>query len=157
LGNDFLVNTTTAGDQRGVSIAGLPDDRFVITYHAFSGDTDVYARIFNADGTPSGDDFLVNTTTDGDNSVTNVTALSDGRFVVVWRSSASGNYDIRGRIYNTDGTAAGDDFLINTSTGGDQFEAHISATPDGGFIVTWMSNEGGQFDIRARALRIRQR
>src|SRR5512140_2278599 len=64
----FQVNSTTLGDQSGPNVTRLSDGRFVAIYQ--SADTaangfDIRARIFNADGTATGTDFLVNQTTAG--------------------------------------------------------------------------------------------
>ena len=40
--------------------------------------------MFNADGSPAGNDFLINSTTLGYQLNPTITALSGGRFVVAW-------------------------------------------------------------------------
>ena len=68
-GTEFLVNTTTASAQFDSSVTALADDRFVVTWtdaSATGGDTSgdaVRGQIFAADGSKSGPEFLVNTTT----------------------------------------------------------------------------------------------
>lgn len=72
-GNEFTVNTTTVGEQIGSSVAALADGRFIVTWtHSTVGNGEdlsgaaVRAQIFSADGSPSGSEFLVNTTTEND-------------------------------------------------------------------------------------------
>ena len=53
-----------------------------------------------------------------------VTALADGRFVVTWESEDPGDgsgFCIRGRLYNADGVAAGNDFIVNTTAMSNQY------------------------------------
>jgi hypothetical protein len=85
----------------------------------------VKAQIFNADGTPVGTEFLVNTTTLSTQENAEIVGLSDGRFVVVWQDySATGgghlSYDVRGQVFNADGSKAGDEIFVNTTTAGQQ-------------------------------------
>src|SRR5262249_48373956 len=116
---------------------------------------DIRGRVYSADGTAAGDDFLVNTTTESEQFLSQVTALSGGGFMVTWDSIESpedGATDIRGRVFGADGTAAGDDFLVNTTTESVQFGSVITALGDGGFVVTWNSFESpdGTTDVRGR-------
>jgi Ca2+-binding RTX toxin-like protein len=92
------------------------------------------------------------------------TVLQDGRIVVTWDAS-QGEGDshfgdffgaVRARILNADGSAAGDSFVVNSTTENGQFHPSVATLADGRFIVTWASNEngdggeGGNFTIRAR-------
>jgi hypothetical protein len=146
-GSDFLVNTTTANDQFEPSITGLPDGRFVVMWWSFEGNTnshDIRGRVFNADGTAD-PEFVVNTNTPNAQRSPSITSLADGRFVVTWYASEgdTNSYDIRGRVYARDGTPAGSDFIVNTTTTSEQFEPTITGLADGRFVVTWWSFESG--------------
>lgn len=76
-----------------------------------------------------------------------VALLSDGRIVVVWqeelRTPADGFTDTDGavfaRIYNADGTAAGEAIQVNLWSPGAQAAPSVAATTDGGFIVSFTS------------------
>jgi hypothetical protein len=69
-GSDFIVNTTTASSQFSPTVTALPDGHFVVTWYSLDGGdgsgTLIRARLFHADGTAAGDDFVVNTTTAND-------------------------------------------------------------------------------------------
>ena len=110
-GTEFLVNTITANDQEKATITGLNDGRFVIAWQDSSTSPDdassaaIRAQVFNVDGSKSGSEFLVNTTTDNGQTDPNVTALADGRFVVTWEdgSGTGGDTDgdaIRAQIFD---------------------------------------------------------
>src|SRR5262245_12042493 len=150
-GPEFLVNTEFLLEQTDPKIATLADGRFVVTWRDVPyepGDdpsVSVKAQIFNADGTPSGTEFLVNTTTLNTQENAEVVGLSDGRFVVVWQDySATGgdhlSYDVRGQVFNADGSKAGDEIFVNTTTAGEQYYPTIAALTDGGFAVAWWHN-----------------
>jgi hypothetical protein len=162
-GNDFIVNTTATGDQFAPSVTGLADGRFVVTWRSDdSGDGDgtcLRGRILNANGEAAGDDFIINTTGSGLAQVPSVTALADGRFVVTWRAGDDGVGDgsqdcIRARLYNVDGSAAGDDFVVNTTGMGDQAVPSVTGLADGSFVVAWQSNDDGDGSLTCiRAVR----
>jgi ABC-type phosphate/phosphonate transport system substrate-binding protein len=163
---EFLVNFTTLSIQSESSVTALADDRFVVTFSDFSqtgGDTSGYAvraRIFNADGTPSVSEFLVNTTTFASQNASNVTALADGRFVVTFKDGSvtggdtSGNA-VRARIFNADGTPSVSEFLVNTAVTNDQDESSITALPDGRFVVTYTDSSLSGGDTSSDAIRAR--
>ena len=53
-GSEVQVNEYTSSDQSQPAITGLQDGSFVITWHSLNqieDDYEIYARIFNADGT----------------------------------------------------------------------------------------------------------
>ncbi len=163
-GVEFLVNTTILGNQYDPSVTTLADGRFVVSWTDLSewgGDNSgnaIRAQVFNADGSPSGTEFLVNTTTLGSQITSSITALEDGRFVVSWRDfSASGGDTslsaIRAQVFNADGSASGSEFLVNTTTAGEQSSQSITALADGRFVVSWrdMSATGG--DTSSTAIR----
>ena len=115
-GPEFLVNTTTVRSQSGSAMTALADGRFIVIWHDYSitgedqSGSAVRAQIFNADGSPLGGEFVVNTTTENYQMPGAVTALPDGRFVVVWEHD-TGSYYVRNevvaQIFNPDGTKAG--------------------------------------------------
>jgi Ca2+-binding RTX toxin-like protein len=153
VGDDFVVNTSSLpiGSPSATSLA---DGRYVVTWQSLAGlgDNDIRARIFNANGSPVGDDFVVNNTTANVQGSPSTTALADGRFVITWQSDeGGGDNDIRARLFNLDGTAAGNDFVVNTTTVNDQIVPSVTALADGRFVVTWQSDEGATGnDIRAQ-------
>jgi Ca2+-binding RTX toxin-like protein len=153
-GTDFIVNSTTTNDQSSPAIAALADGRFVATWHSNDNgtDTDIQARIYNANGTAAGRDFIVNSTTASDQVDSAITALADGRFVATWVSYDNGtDANIRARIYSANGTAADTDFIVNSTTTNDQTIPAVAALADGRFVVTWRSLDNGtDSDIRGR-------
>ncbi|MFM2281806.1 MAG: hypothetical protein RLZZ444_4037, partial [Pseudomonadota bacterium] len=105
------IGTVTAasdiGDAANLSIAVLEDGGFVMTWSdGAAGDTSIGVRMrrFDAEGEAMGPATLVNTTKTGEQSYSTVTALSDGGWVIAWRSYQSGSsFDIYMQRYNADG------------------------------------------------------
>jgi hypothetical protein len=81
-----------------------------------------------------------------------ITTLADGGFAVTWWSTDDGtNGEVRGRVFAADGTPVnGSDFLVSTTNAYGQMQPQITALADGGFAVTWISNDKGDYDVRGR-------
>jgi methionine-rich copper-binding protein CopC len=142
-GSELLANTTTDGQQHDPAVTALADGRFVITWSDFSSSPDdaggsVRGQIFNTNGTKSGAEFRVNTTTAGIQTGPVITALSDGGFVVVWTSI--NGLEVMAQIYGADGNKSGSEFKINA--GGNQVYPVVTALADGGFVVAWQDSSG---------------
>jgi len=163
-GSEFLVNTTTANSQFNPSVATLADGRFVVSWtdHSQSGgDTSfaaIRAQVFNVDGSTSGAEFLVNTITTGHQYDASVTALVDGRFVVIWTDASRSGSDtsgtaIRAQVFNADSSPSGGEFLVNTTTASSQYESSVASLPDGRFVVSWTDFSNGGGDISGSAIR----
>lgn len=145
VGNEFLLNQITPGDQSSVgtgAVATLDDGRLV---QAFAGSDNAYFRILGVpvDRTPlpASGDIQVNTTTTNNQDRAAVTALSGGGFVVTWQSEDQdgSGYGIYAQRYDESGAPVGGEFQVNTATANDQDTAAVSATADGGYIVVWAS------------------
>jgi VCBS repeat-containing protein len=140
-GTEFQVNTYSGSDQTTPSISGLSDGGFVIAWHSMQ-DTNgfgVYAQRYNSHGNPIGNEFQVNTYTSSYQINADVVGLSDGGFVITWQSHEqdSSGYGIYAQRYDSNGATIGSEFLIPTSTAGDQTDPSITALNNGGFVVAW--------------------
>ncbi len=87
----------------------------------------------------NGNEFVVNTTTAGDQSQSFATALSSGGYLITWNSAGQdgSGQGVYGRIYDASGNATSGEFRVNTSTPGDQANGFGAGFSDGGFVVTW--------------------
>ncbi|MCK6388794.1 MAG: hypothetical protein L6Q65_14525 [Zoogloea sp.] len=104
----------------------------------------MYARRFAGDGSPSGGEFLVNTTISNHQSEPAIAAFASGDFVVVWRSdgqdgSGGGVYAQR---FDASGARLGGEFQVSTSTYSNQSDPHAAVLADGSFVVVW-ADDGG--------------
>jgi hypothetical protein len=144
VGPEFLVNQFTTYNQRTPAIAGLSDGRFVVTWISEQQRADlavdVYARIFRADGSPAGSEFLVDSTT---NVCANpsVAAGPAGAFVIAWDQKdlvvKSNSWDVFARAYSAAGVG-GPVQPVNTFLFGDQFAPRVASLPTG-YLVVWTS------------------
>ncbi|WP_432472983.1 VCBS domain-containing protein [Amphritea sp. HPY] len=163
MGNEFLVNTHTQNGQYGSSVTGLNNGGFVVTWFSedpATGDTSGYGiagQRFNAAGDAVGDEFLANTHTLGNQYPPSVTGLADGGFVVTWQSQDPATGDtsgagIAGQRFNAAGDAVGEEFLVNTHTQDNQYNPSVTGLTDGGFVVTWVSNDPTTGDTSYRGI-----
>lgn len=130
------------------------DGGFLVTWHSYAppeeGDEvgfGVLARQFNADGTPQGDVFLVNTETYSWQLRPNALALPDGGYVVTWSAwfgvwGEDRDAGIFGQVYNADGSPRGPEFHVNSTTHGAQTEPRVLSSGEDGFTVFWLSSQG---------------
>jgi hypothetical protein len=155
IGGEFLVNSSVGPVQEYAAVGAAAEAGFVVAWDA-SGDGDgegVFARRFDANGAPIGDDFQVNSNTTGDQKYADVGMGPDGSFVVVWNDVQYGTYyTVRARRYDSSGNPVGGDFQVNTF--GTQFTYHprVTALATGGFVVVWdgegVLDEAGIFGRR---------
>jgi len=149
-GQDFQINTFTSHSQEFPSVARNASGAFVVTWESYAqdgSDYGIYAQRYQSNGNKSGSEFRVNTYTTASQRDAQVAIDGSGNFVVVWKSSpgfagtgqdgsASG---IFGQRYNSNGTAHGVEFRVNTYTTGNQIEPSVSMDTSGNFVVVWTS------------------
>ncbi|MEO8278350.1 MAG: putative Ig domain-containing protein [Ideonella sp.] len=149
LGNAFLVNQTTAGDQIWATVAMDVSGRSVISWTSSNQDGtaySVYARRYNADGSANGGEFRANSTGSGSQYNSTVAIDGNGNFIIVWEGNGPGDTNgIFARRFGADGTAIDAiEFLINADTSRAQHDAGVSMNAAGAFAVTWDNSEGVQ-------------
>jgi len=118
-GDELFVNTVTEAQHLEAVVTGLSDGRFVVAWvsNVIDGPTDILGRLFNADGSPVGDEFVINSTTDGLQVEPSIAALPGGGFVVAYDSfDLPSAPDMRARIFDANGAPVGDDFVVNSTT-----------------------------------------
>ncbi len=139
---EFTVNTVAAASpvQPDPHVTALSGGGFVVAWSEGNGTTDdVHAKIYDDTGTALGAEFITSTTTTGSQIDAVASGLTDGGFVTVWASDHGGTYDIYGQRYDSSGTAAGSEFLVNTTTASNQEFPEVTGLVDGGFVVVWES------------------
>lgn len=122
--------------------------RSIVVWEAFNADggdrNDVFMRRFENDGGPMGPPLMVNTTTAEDQRYPVVATQHDGDFLVAWQSeepTAEGTEEVvRARLFNDDGTPAGDELVLNETPVRDttRISVDVAASPlTGDFVVVW--------------------
>jgi len=156
-GGEFRVNTRTDGRQSEPSVAMDADGNFVVVWESHGQDgssSGIYGQRFDALGSPSGTEFLVNTQTFEGQYSPSVAMDDDGDFVVVWQSWGQDGSEagIYGQRYNASGVPQGSEFPVNTYTVGSQDMPWVAMDSDGDFVVVWQSagKDSSGFAIAAR-------
>jgi YD repeat-containing protein len=140
----FQANSTTAGDQTSPNIARLPNGTFIVLYRSndtAGNGTDIRARIFFADGTPTGTDFLVNQTTAGDQTGPAAFFNSDGTLSLLWQTpdpAVSGNTQLMVRSFDLAGNALGAERQVS-QTGSDGAYSFTQRS-NGNIFITYENN-----------------
>lgn len=157
-GGETLVNSTTANEQFNPAVAMGAVGGFVVTWQDQGGAdgsaSGIFARLYDAGGDAATGEFLVNTSTAGQQNMPAAAMDAHGNFVVVWEGQAAIgclNFDVAGQRYAADGTPAGGEFQVNTETSGYQGEAAVAMDAAGDFVVAWQNQDDGIFARRYHA------
>ncbi|MFO1487036.1 MAG: hypothetical protein U1F65_01025 [Verrucomicrobiota bacterium] len=177
IGTEFQISQFTARNQRSAAIAPLTNGGFVVAWvseqqRVVEGESavaiptnqiarpsvDVFARLFNADGTPANNEFVVN---DGFDVCAQpaVAAGDDGSVVISWSSLDTeirkNGWDIKARSFTFAGgiPQAGAQARINTVLYGDQFSPQISVAGNS-YLAVWTSigQDGSREGVYGRYL-----
>ncbi len=156
LGTEFIVSSanlvTGAYGQTAVYSQYQPDiamddyGNFVVTwtgYNFATGSSEIYARVYSATGMATTDEFIVNQYVQSTQSESSVAMDSDGDFVVSWTSYGqdSDKDCVVARRFKLDGTAYGNEFIVNTTTKNRQDASDIAISKDGSFVIVWESDQ----------------
>jgi len=145
-GDQFQANegppTVTAHEYQE-AVTGLADGGFLAAWT----DPELQGRTFDADGTPRGGQFQINTDLVGLELGADLALGDNGNVLAVWQdaeSSGDGN-EIRGRVFVPDQSTAGisplgNDFRINSLILDNQFEPTVANFGQEGFLVAWTSD-----------------
>ena len=162
LGGEFQINNTSAGDQAYPAIAMNATGAFVVTWSSYGQDGSgwgVYARRYNSSGNPQGNEFLVNTTTTGDQMYSSAGIDTAGDFVISWTSDQTGNWCVYTQRFYSSGTPRGGESLVGSTTGSTASFSTVAMDGAGNYIVTWSNDQSGswsnyaeQFSANGRVL-----
>ncbi|MDP9938313.1 hypothetical protein [Ectopseudomonas alcaliphila] len=174
-GKAIQVNTSTKGDQGDPEVITLADGSYVVTWtrethddlkyedqwgnnvvEERTVDTHIFMQRFSADGKKLGGETQVNSTSGFYNDPA-ITALEGGGYVITYATSDerelySGTSRLYAQIYDKNGAKVGDELVVASSPNQDFFPS-VTASADGGFLITWEASErtanhgGGSGDI----------
>jgi large repetitive protein len=142
-GDEFQVNGLfTEGFQGGPDVSALPNGGFTVVWFSLEVDGenfDIVGRRFFTDGTPDGDEFIVNTTILGEQKTPHIASSDAGRSLVVWNSmeqDGDGN-GVFGQFIDEYGEKDGKEFQVNPFTNGNQSGGVPVAVSSLDYVVVW--------------------
>jgi Putative Ig domain/Dockerin type I domain len=149
-GGEFRINETTKGHQWHPDVAFLSNGGFVVTWDGRGhGDRDgVFSRVYAANGTATGGETLVNTTTSGFQTDPAVASLGmDGSFVIAWHGKGTGDH--LGVFMKRSGQSS--EVRVNPERHGTQSHAAIAGNVAGDIVVSYQEfpETSGGVGIRA--------
>lgn len=146
-GETFLVNSTTQYSQAKPSVKYFPGGKFVIVWESWSQEEAVnpgygiFGRIFNADGSPTGNEVHVNSYAEDYQWYADVVTLDNDNFAVAWCSWEQDGSD--GGIYlqkfNLNWDSDNPELLVNSYRENYQWLPKMFTTPGGNIVVIWSS------------------
>ncbi|MEM8995710.1 MAG: SdrD B-like domain-containing protein [Acidobacteriota bacterium] len=160
-GDDFQVNSDTTGRQFLPEIAVNSAGELITVWASTasagtdnSGDS-IQARVLDSDGSFMGSQFQVNTTTSNSQSEPDVALQPGDDFLVTWTDSGGLDGAGRGivvRRFASDGSALGDEIVVNTYTTNDQSQPAVATDASGAFTVVWQSFGSGGGDTDGNSI-----
>lgn len=83
-------------------------------------------------------EFRINTTVPRQQTLGRVALRDNGDFVAVWQGQAAdGTWDIYAKLYDAQGNVRKDEFRVNQTVAGDQFQPDVGMDATGNFVVAW--------------------
>ncbi|MCC9608309.1 GEVED domain-containing protein [Blastopirellula sp. JC732] len=146
LGDQFVVAETLGFTATPAAVAVQADGSIITAWESYEEDGSgfgVFAQRFDANGNEiDATPFLVNTTTDREQSAPAIATDAAGNVLIVWQSKGQDEADtfgVYGQWYDSLGAKLGGEFRINSTTAGDQKAPDVAIDGSGDAIVTWQS------------------
>jgi TolB-like protein/DNA-binding winged helix-turn-helix (wHTH) protein len=147
-GPSAQVNSFAQNSQGDPHIVNIGDDRLLVIWESFGVDafaSGIAGRVLDSGGMPLRAEFRVSEFSPNDQISSAIVRLADGSAVAAWQSlgqdaDGTGGWGIFGQRFDASGNKDGGEFQVNTFTEDDQRLPQITAMPDGGFFIGWMTN-----------------
>ena len=114
----------------------------------------IYARRFDAAGTPQGAEFRISESTSNDQLQPTIAMSGSGAFTVAWSGNAQdgSGWGTHARRYAVAGLPLGTEFLVNTFKTRDQQYPEVAMSDTGNLVITWASRDqdGSGWGVYAR-------
>ncbi|WP_345324532.1 DUF4347 domain-containing protein, partial [Novipirellula rosea] len=135
--NQVTINTQATTPNGGGNVAMDDSGNYVVAWQdGRSGNNDVWAAVYHADGSVKVSEFKVHSNQSSNQEWANVGMADNGNFAVTWSDNRSGTYETYMRLYNSAGTAITGETLVSTLSGAQDYSA-IDFASDGSFVVTF--------------------
>jgi hypothetical protein len=151
----FQVNTISFRSLTQPSIAMDNYGDFIITWdghNKYASQDDINARLYEPNGMPICEQFVVNTTMDGPQQDPKVDMNNNREFIIVWNSETDSDVnkkDIFVQRFNYLGQPIGGEFQLNSFVEGDQKYPAVAIGQEAESVVVWQSDkqDGSHYGI----------
>jgi len=145
-GAKFRLSSCVGCASEKPAVAGAPSGSFLAAWDG-SSPLDlqgVTARLFGANGAPLGNDFAVDSNKLPPQSDAAIASDALGNYIVAWSAVLSGSSEILAQRFTAAGKTNGKVIRVNVdpvppAIAPDDFKPAVTFTPDGGFVVVWIS------------------
>lgn len=153
----FPISSVPFGSLTRPAVAMRNDGYFVATwdghYEPFSVDY-IHARAFISDGTPLGEQFVVNTATEHAQEYPRISMAEEGEFVIVWHGKSAfeaNKRDVFARQYNHSSVPLGREIRLNSFALDEQKYPAVAISRYARFVAVWQSldQDGSGYGIFA--------
>lgn len=163
-GSDLLITGRDDHGQFDPEITTLNNGNFILVWAAedilniVSSDSGIWAQLYTEAGVKIGEEFQVNTYYLQHQLDPSVTALETGGFAITWYSydhtdADKDDYSIKAQIFDAAGGKVNGEFLVNSRYEDEQIKPSISALHDGGFVISWSSEDQQDADKDRHAIK----
>jgi hypothetical protein len=156
IGGQFQVNTSTTGVQFDPAVSMNAAGKAVVVWDSGASYGTEGLKIdmqrYDVDGSPLGVETQVNSYTTDFQAYPAVSVDAAFNVVVAWYNSTSfpeQSSEIRGRLYDGNGSPLGGDFQVNTYTTSIQSHPAAAADGTGHFIIVWQGDGSAASDIHS--------
>ncbi len=143
-GEEFAINSVTAGEQSHADLSAFPGNGFVVVWEGpgENNSRHIFARVFGRTAEPEGVDFEVSASRSNTQRWPSVACLGDERMVVAWscRERDGSGWGVFAQIVGRDGSREGEEFQVNTYFDDHQWLPRVGAWDADRFAIAWMSD-----------------
>jgi len=150
-GSAIEVSSGLSASHQRPNVSMDPSGNFVVVWAGYNelDMSSVFAQRYNNLGVAQGSVLQVNATAsiDFEDGAPTIDTDSAGNFVVTWRqvgANPDGSLDVFGQQFDSTGARRGGEFLVNTTTNGNQSSSSVAMDATGDFVVVWASAITGQ-------------
>ena len=149
VGPEVEVGDTVDNHASFYSAVALSDGGFALVWGHYDGargsSDSIILQRYNSSGLPVGGASQVNENNFLYNNFPEIHSFADGKYIVVWNTGhgdgAVQTDGVYARLYNEDGTPAGDEFLVNHNELQDYILKEVKTFDDGSFAIVYQNRQ----------------
>jgi len=140
IGTEFVINDGPS-DGRFPDAAMDSEGNFAVVWMQDKSSNSIMGRLYNADGSAIAGPFGISTIRFSSVTQPSISMSRQGHFVVAWDGDPklAGLDDIHARMFEPNGTAISEQFIVNTTFEGPQQNPKVAMNNRWQFIVVWDS------------------